>query len=261
MSSPPPPKHYIPPASSSLEFYEVRACSVMSQRFVTPWAVACQAPLFMGFSNQECWSGLPCPPPWDLPNPRNRTCIIYRSCIGRHILWINSKSLFRLSGGPVGKTYLYISISHTAPENKLPPLSSQSSWLRPTHEWPFSPQHLCPCESQSWNVLSFLLPIPQVLSHRNFPNLCFSPLASPPLLFAWAFLCQVTCTFCFHLFIQSPAAPVFKLLSRVLKWPHISEISLKNSPVISIGKSVVILYATFIHSLFFCPRGLGRLNT
>ena len=31
--------------------------------------VACQAPLSMGFSRQEYWSGLPCPPPGDLPNP------------------------------------------------------------------------------------------------------------------------------------------------------------------------------------------------
>ena len=31
--------------------------------------VACQAPLSMGFSRQEYWSGLPCPPPGDLPDP------------------------------------------------------------------------------------------------------------------------------------------------------------------------------------------------
>ena len=36
---------------------------------VTPWTVDCQAPLPMGFSRQEYWSGLPCPPPGDLPNP------------------------------------------------------------------------------------------------------------------------------------------------------------------------------------------------
>ena len=35
----------------------------------TPWIVACQAPLFMGFSRQEYWSGLPFPSPGDLPNP------------------------------------------------------------------------------------------------------------------------------------------------------------------------------------------------
>ena len=37
--------------------------------FATPWTVAPQAPLSMGFSRQEYWSGLPCPPPGDLPNP------------------------------------------------------------------------------------------------------------------------------------------------------------------------------------------------
>ena len=35
----------------------------------TPWTVARQAPLSMGLSRKEHWSGLPCPPPWDRPNP------------------------------------------------------------------------------------------------------------------------------------------------------------------------------------------------
>ena len=39
------------------------------QLFGTPWAVACQAPLSMGFSRQEYWSGLPFPSPRDLPDP------------------------------------------------------------------------------------------------------------------------------------------------------------------------------------------------
>ena len=37
--------------------------------FVTPWTVAHQAPLPMGFFRQEYWSGLPFPSPGDLPNP------------------------------------------------------------------------------------------------------------------------------------------------------------------------------------------------
>ena len=37
--------------------------------FVTLWAVACQGPLSMGFSRKEYWSGLPCPPLGNLPNP------------------------------------------------------------------------------------------------------------------------------------------------------------------------------------------------
>ena len=36
--------------------------------FATLWAVAQQAPLSMGFSRQEYWSGLPCPSPGDLPD-------------------------------------------------------------------------------------------------------------------------------------------------------------------------------------------------
>ena len=35
---------------------------------VTPWTAACQAPLSMGFSRQEYWSGLPFPSPGDLPD-------------------------------------------------------------------------------------------------------------------------------------------------------------------------------------------------
>ena len=34
------------------------------QLFATPWTVARQAPLSMGFSRQEYWSGLPFPSPW-----------------------------------------------------------------------------------------------------------------------------------------------------------------------------------------------------
>ena len=37
--------------------------------FVTPWTVALQAPLSMGWSQQDYWSGLLCPPLGDLPNP------------------------------------------------------------------------------------------------------------------------------------------------------------------------------------------------
>ena len=46
----------------------LHACSVTSV-FVTPRAVACQAPLSMEFPRQEYWSGLPFPPPGGLPDP------------------------------------------------------------------------------------------------------------------------------------------------------------------------------------------------
>ena len=40
------------------------------QHFRTPWTIGHQAALSMGFSRQEYWNGLPCPPSGDLPNPR-----------------------------------------------------------------------------------------------------------------------------------------------------------------------------------------------
>ena len=41
----------------------------MSDASVTPWTVACQASLSVGFPRQEYWSGLPFPPPGNLPDP------------------------------------------------------------------------------------------------------------------------------------------------------------------------------------------------
>ena len=45
------------------------SCFGRIRPFATPWTVAHQAPLSMGFSMKEYWTGLPCIPPGDLPNP------------------------------------------------------------------------------------------------------------------------------------------------------------------------------------------------
>ena len=42
--------------------------------FATPWPIACQAPLSMGFSRQECWRGLPFPPPGGIGGPHISLC-------------------------------------------------------------------------------------------------------------------------------------------------------------------------------------------
>jgi len=53
--------------------WEVHACMLSRfsrvRLFVTPWTIACQAPLSMTFSKQEEWNGLPCPPPGIFPTP------------------------------------------------------------------------------------------------------------------------------------------------------------------------------------------------
>ena len=50
-----------------------KRCSTLLQSSLTLYdpmgCIVCQAPLSMGFSRQEYWSGLPCLPPGDLPNP------------------------------------------------------------------------------------------------------------------------------------------------------------------------------------------------
>ena len=62
----------------------VRACMLSHfshvQLFETLWTVARQAPLSMRFSRQEYWSGLPCAPPEDLPDPGIKP-VSYISCI------------------------------------------------------------------------------------------------------------------------------------------------------------------------------------
>ena len=55
--------------------------------FVTLWTVACKAPLAMGFSRQEYWSGLPCPPPGELPNPGTEPKSLYIACTGGRVLY------------------------------------------------------------------------------------------------------------------------------------------------------------------------------
>ena len=52
----------------------------------TLWTLAYQAPLSMGFSRQEYWSGLQCPPPRDLPDPWMEP-MSHISCIGRQVLY------------------------------------------------------------------------------------------------------------------------------------------------------------------------------
>ena len=58
----------LPPSPHVVPLRECEVVSVVSDS-AAPWTVAHQAPLSMGFSRQEYWSGLPCPAPADLPNP------------------------------------------------------------------------------------------------------------------------------------------------------------------------------------------------
>ena len=62
-----PPVHCMFISSSWTKCAEVKSLSHV-QLFATPWTAASQAPLSMGFSRQQYWSGLPFPSPGDLPD-------------------------------------------------------------------------------------------------------------------------------------------------------------------------------------------------
>ena len=84
-----------PPGNSQFAFY-MRVCMLSrfghAGLFATPWTVTRQAPLSMGFSRQEYWSGLPCPPPGGLPDV---------SYIGRWVLYHrHPQSTYHLSPVP-----------------------------------------------------------------------------------------------------------------------------------------------------------------
>ena len=51
--------------------------------FATPWTIANQASLSMGFPRQESWTGLPCPPPGDLPDPGIKPTSLVSPLVGR----------------------------------------------------------------------------------------------------------------------------------------------------------------------------------
>ena len=70
------------------------------QLFVMLWTVARQAPLSMGFSRQEYWSGLSCSPPGDFPDPRRLSPTLAGGFFTTSVTW----ETFWLSG-----TVLYFS--------------------------------------------------------------------------------------------------------------------------------------------------------
>ena len=71
----------------------VLICFSCVRLFVTLWTAPCQALLFMGFSRQEYWGGLPFPSPGDLPNPGVETWYLIK--MGSFPANISLSSFFR----------------------------------------------------------------------------------------------------------------------------------------------------------------------
>ena len=72
-------------------FWRVTAAKLLQSclTLCTLWTVACWAPLSMGFSRQEYWSGLPCPPPGDLIFSYLSHKNIRVTALSLDICWIN----------------------------------------------------------------------------------------------------------------------------------------------------------------------------
>ena len=110
-------------------FVSMLAKAIQSCLFVTPWAVAHQAPLSMELSRQEHWSGQPFPSPGDLPNPGAKLAspalpADSTFCIGRQVLYhwhrlectvLFSSSVVSDSLWPHGLQYLRLPHSSPSP--------------------------------------------------------------------------------------------------------------------------------------------------
>ena len=82
--------------------------SVVSDSFATPWTVAHQAPLSMGFSRQEYWSGLPFPSLGNIAHPGSNPGLLH--C--RQIFWptepsISVQKCFKMAAGSAEKAYVW----------------------------------------------------------------------------------------------------------------------------------------------------------
>ena len=96
----------------------------MPNSFATPWTTARQAPLSMGFSRQDYWSGLPCPPPEDLPDPGTELVSPASSALasrflttGATWLWSNNSLSHSNAAVPMGSSLT--SVLHRTPDSRF----------------------------------------------------------------------------------------------------------------------------------------------
>jgi len=123
------------------------SCFSRVQLFVTLWTVALQAPLSMGFSRKEYWSGWPCLSSGDLPDTGiESTSLMSVSCIGRQVL----KHSVQFSHSVVSDSLWAPGLQHTRPPCRSPTpgaypnLCPLSQWCHPTISSSVIPFSSCP---------------------------------------------------------------------------------------------------------------------
>ena len=140
--------------------------------FVNPWTVAHQAPLSMGLSRQEDWSGLPFPSPGDLPDPGIQprsialqadslpTQLPGKSMETSHDLWSTIKLRWEA---------ITMLVLHTAPIVSLPLITPRKGLVFSLHNITYSRSLTCP----KWQFLHWTLP--QILLERGIALGCNKP--------------------------------------------------------------------------------------
>ena len=114
-----------------------------------PWTVAHQAPPSMGFPRQEYWSGLPCPLPGDLPNPRIKAMSLASPpLLGGLFTTQEALCLYKLGIIPFFQMRKIVAQRNQAVVQEDPTRSSHSrgetqSWLFPN------------CEISQWHSSAF----------------------------------------------------------------------------------------------------------
>jgi len=89
----------------------VHAQSLQSCPTVTPWTVAHQAPLSMGFSRQDDWNRLPHPPPGDLPHPG----IKLASPDEKGVIWSQMSIVLKLINHVLNREELFVKTNYKSP--------------------------------------------------------------------------------------------------------------------------------------------------
>ena len=124
------------------------SCFSPVQLFATLWSVACQAPLSMGFSTQEYWSGLPCPPPGDLLHPRIEPVSLMSPALARGFFTTSTKARQKLL--IIRKKIIYIYYVIQKGDCYFSRLVMSDSFATP---WTIQPTRLlCPWDFPNKNI-------------------------------------------------------------------------------------------------------------
>ena len=146
-----------------------------------PWTVANQAPLSMGFSRQGYWSGLPCPPPGDLPDPQTElTSLVSPALPGTFFttstIWEAHTVLYH----PLFLIFIFLAMPHS--------MRDLSSWTRMEPRSPGVETESLKVLFHSWGNLTSTWQLEGKLWNPSFTNQGKSrkPLSKQLSGFCWA---------------------------------------------------------------------------